>query len=162
MLLPKMSPVRRCHPSSSGLVSSPSFLLALSSQKSKLQSFIASTFPTNIDGVNEAVSEFTNILICAAEMSLLGKKGRSLPKYIPSNGRHLFREMKSLSRRVSTDPTNNCVRQVYYRTRKCLKKLAKKVERDFKNRILTSLSTLQNENPTEYWNLVHECYPHMF
>lgn len=114
--------------------------------------------PVNINSVLE---DFNIIMRLAGSLSLkLSKKKKG--KIKPKDNKWHDCDLKQLRKKVDYKgslyakfPNDPIIRGSFYKTQKEYSKLCKKKRQEFKKAIIDKLDNLCENNPKEYWNLLH-------
>lgn len=132
--------------------------------KKLIHSFNNNNFGCEPVNVEKAVSDFNNIIIQAANVSLrckktyLGKKKKKVQSNSVNNWSkeqlELTKLCKQLARLTSKHPRDPSIRAQYYQSRKRLKKAIKQNEKTNRTLLINKLSSLESSNPREFWDVI--------
>ncbi len=121
----------------------------------KLNNFLNSSFPHTVDGIDNAVDKFTEIICNAARKStrfVKPKKRISLPKpWFDANcfdARKSFNFIKDLYDKF---PHKREIRESFYKQARFYKKLKNAKKSKFKDNILESLSNNKSSSNINFW-----------
>jgi hypothetical protein len=140
------------------------FQTALCNLHPTIQSFQNTMFNESDSGVEQALANFNNIIITAANSSL------KRPKCCTRKNKHKVKNKKwfgpslhklkadvlKCGRLLCNYPYDPVTRGIYYKTLKLYKKECKKECKKFKTKLVSALENLQDSNPNKYWRLVQE------
>jgi hypothetical protein len=141
-------------------------LLNVDSQK-KIQELLQNT-STNQD-VEALASSVTNILITTA-CNVTGKldmkhilKQRTRKhtsvrhkKWFDADCKSTKQFLNTIGNKLVKDPRNAELREHFFRLRKSYKRLLKRKSRLFKSQLLSTMETMAEQNPQQYWKLLEE------
>jgi hypothetical protein len=125
-----------------------------------MANFIMKPFTNDRQGVNEAVSEVTNILHEAGKHSLryarvTAPRKRKRKLWYDSNCKDLKTNFLNARRSYLSNPFDPTARTKYFKNKKVYKKTLKYKERKYEKDLLLKLEKLQNDDPKAHWQLVN-------
>jgi hypothetical protein len=127
--------------------------------------FLTESYANNKHGVNQAVNDFTNIVVEAGRYTFPVKRpkknniGRKKKSKIWYDRECLSskREMRKLSRRVIKDPYCIELRNKYLAECKRYKQLTKRKQKEHKDKLVENLVEMANTNPKAFWETLDAC-----
>ena len=146
-----------------GTESQTAFQQALASREviQKIQKFCNSAYTQDDQGVNKCELDLADIIVTAADMSL---KKRSIPRNNSKMKRknvwfnYSCNQMKDhviyLGKLLQKYPTDPGIRGQYVREKKNYKKAVRNSKREYMDKMLQHLQTLESRNPKDFWNVV--------
>lgn len=144
---------------------SPSdFIMAMNQPitEHKIANFINSKFEPDKNSVNEAVQNFNNILIEAAKQSLKLKKcytrskKRTHQKWFNLDCKQAKMQMQYVASYFNKFPNNRKIRECFYKTKNCYRKVIKTSKKQFKENMLKQIESLKSNNSDDYWKILNE------
>ncbi len=117
---------------------------------------------TSIEDTNELGQGVTDILIRAAELSLLCKGGKNIKvkrknkMWFDKTLHQMKKDVKNNSELLQKYPHNPTVRHNFFSSLKSYNKARKRKARHFKENIMQQLDELKDSNPEKYWKLLKE------
>jgi exonuclease III len=137
-----------------------------SESQNNLSHFLTNTYSPDSGGVQQAVSDFTSILVKAGRKSLKLKKGKrsdstfkkTKNEWYDTECLQLRRDVNKLRGRLKTSPYSVEVRQNYLEKSRKYKKILKSKQRVFKDNMLTRLLQLADHDPKGFWNTLSKLH----
>ena len=126
-----------------------------------LNDFVTTQFPENSHGVQNAVDQFQDIVMAAANNSLRPKRppsqrARRHKEWFGRELKQLKREVESAGRLRCIYPKDPFIRGSYHKILQAYRKTCRAEHRKFKNSMITTLDNLHESNPKQYWELVNK------
>ena len=142
-----------------------SFRAALLDQdiQDKHAAFLTTSFQNNKLATNRAVDDFVNIMQLAGTKALQLRTFRTKPKPKSNTKKNGWfnsqcytqkSELNLLSRKLKNNPFDRQLHELYFIKRKEYKKTLKNQKRTYKNELLNQLTTLQSNDPKQFWSLL--------
>jgi hypothetical protein len=112
----------------------------------------------DIEDVNGFMDILTKLLNDTANKSLKRKatKRKGHKKWFNQSCNKLKNEVKSLAKKLSSDPKNGNLRNTFFQTKKIYKKSIKNARITFKQNLAEKLQEASTSDPKSYWKLLDE------
>jgi hypothetical protein len=140
-------------------------MLLENTTQDRLCSYLTKSYSWDGVSVNQATNELTDIMINVADGSLKRKckhknknkkKRKNLKLGFDTECYIMRKEMRSLGKAVRRNPYNLNLREKFvYQSRK-YKKMLRKKEKEYREKILSNLCSLESTNPKQFWSLVNK------
>ena len=131
--------------------------------RESINTFRFKTYEYNNVGINYAALDLTNICKKAADIAMIpcrrhkakGKK-KKRGTIFDKTCAIVEKEIKLLCQRINENPFDKQLKQKYYAKKKERRKLLKHNSKIMKQKMVSQLNQLHDENPREYWNIVNK------
>ena len=123
-----------------------------------IDKFNSQIFDESPEGIELATASLHNIMTSAANRSLqrVKKKKKTSKKWFSPDLAKMRREVKKAGRIHCLHPSNAGLRANYHILLRAYRKRCKQDFRDYKQKLIFQLDSLQDANPRAYWKLVKE------
>lgn len=130
----------------------------------KICNFIFNDYPNKYqDTVDNAVNDFTDIMVSAGKLSFKlikesrKKKPTDFKRKKPgfdSDCYKLRKEVRSLGRALHRNPFNQYLREKFMSNSRKYKNMLKQKDKEIHNKLVNNLCTAESKNPKYFWQLV--------
>jgi hypothetical protein len=135
--------------------------------QASLKLFSETQYNTDSDSINNAVENFSSILICTANLAKIknkksskrhNQKPKKRHKWYTENCRHVKNTLINLGKQLRQSPYDTNKIQTFRSYRKMYKKLVRNSKRKYQQQILNNLESMNNNNPRAFWETYKELH----
>ena len=126
----------------------------------KLVDFTTNNYGVSKMSANKATSDLSQIILLAADSTLKVRHGKNKHKrsrnkaWFNNDCKEMKCELMRLAKLLKRSPYDKRIHNLYMAKRKQFKQLCNQQKRKVKDNILTSLSSLQKNDPKSFWSLL--------